>query len=306
MKFDHLETEHRNPETQQLDMLSTQEIVATIHREDEKVATAVRQALPEISATVDIMVEALRTGGRILYIGAGTSGRLGVLDAAECPPTFNTPPEMVQGLIAGGERAMFSAVEGAEDDPDLAARDLQARNLSPGDVVIGLAASGRTPYVMGGLRYAARTGCRTIAVVCVTGAELSEVAELTIAIPVGPEVITGSTRMKAGTAQKMALNMLSTATMVKMGKTYGNLMVDVKASNAKLTARIHRIVRDATGVSEVDAAKALTLAGGSAKIAIVMLLGGIAPDCAARCIETAHGSVRHALVVAAQKLEKNP
>jgi N-acetylmuramic acid 6-phosphate etherase len=304
MKLDYLETERRNPDTYQLDMMSTQEIVAAIQREDEKVSMSVQKALPEIAAAVDVIVESLRAGGRLFYLGAGTSGRLGVLDAAECPPTFNTSPDMVQGLIAGGEDAMFRAVEGAEDDPGLAAQDLRSKKLSAADVVVGLAASGRTPYVLGGLRYAAGLGCSTVALVCVNGSELSQVARITISIPVGPEVLAGSTRMKAGTAQKMTLNMLSTATMVKLGKTYGNLMVDVKASNAKLMARVHRIVREATGVGEREAANALVMAGGSAKVAIVMLLAGISAETAQQCIATAHGSVKHSLEVAAAEKQK--
>ncbi|HWR29259.1 MAG TPA: N-acetylmuramic acid 6-phosphate etherase [Negativicutes bacterium] len=303
MNTDRLETERRNPDTNNLDMLPTHELVAAIQREDEKVAAAVRKALPEISAAVELIVTALRGEGRLFYIGAGTSGRLGVLDAAECPPTFNTPPDLVQALIAGGEGAMFRSIEGAEDDPNLAEQNLRDRKLSANDVVVGLAASGRTPYVLGGLRYAAGLGCPTIALVCVSDSEFARVARITIAIPVGPEVIAGSTRMKAGTAQKMALNMISTATMVKLGKTYGNLMVDVKASNAKLTARVHRIVRDATGVGAQEAATALTLAAGSAKVAIVMLLTGVSPEISLRCIEKAHGSVRHALIIAARKSE---
>ena len=269
MNLDRLETERRNPDTQNLDMLSAYDLVSVIQREDAKVAAAVRQALPSIAAAVDVIVESLRSGGRLFYIGAGTSGRLGVLDAAECPPTFNTSPDTVQALIAGGEGAMFRAVEGAEDNEELAAQDLNRRNLSAGDVVVGLAASGRTTYVLGGLRYAAG--------------------------------IAGSTRMKAGTAQKMVLNMLSTATMVKLGKTYGNLMVDVRASNAKLAARVLRIVRDATGSGEQEAAQALSIAGGSAKTAIVMLLAGISVAAATKCLEAAHGSVRHALLVAAER-----
>ena len=301
MNLDRLETERRNPDTQNLDMLSAYDLVSVIQREDAKVAAAVRQALPSIAAAVDVIVESLRSDGRLFYIGAGTSGRLGVLDAAECPPTFNTSPDTVQALIAGGEGAMFRAVEGAEDNEELAAQDLNRRNLSAGDVVVGLAASGRTPYVLCGLRYAAGLGCPTIAIVCVSAAEISRHAGITIGIPVGPEVIAGSTRMKAGTAQKMVLNMLSTATMVKLGKTYGNLMVDVRASNAKLAARVLRIVRDATGSGEQEAAQALSIAGGSAKTAIVMLLAGISVAAATKCLEAAHGSVRHALLVAAER-----
>lgn len=301
MNFDRLETEQRNPNTHNLDSLSTLEIVSVIQREDEKVAQAVREAMPDIALAVDEIVTALRGGGRLFYIGAGTSGRLGVLDAAECPPTFNTSPELVQALIAGGPNAIFQAVEGAEDDPVLAESDLKARNLSFKDVVVGLAASGRTPYVAGGLKYANGLGAATIAVVCVSDSEVARNARVAISVPVGPEVIAGSTRMKAGTAQKMVLNMLSTASMVKLGKTYGNLMVDVRASNAKLVARVHRIVREATGASEKEAADALNQAGGSAKIAIVMLLAGISAKQSVGYIEEAHGSVRHALTIAEQK-----
>lgn len=292
MSFDHLATEERNPDTHQLDTLSTMDLVAAIQREDEKVAPAVRAALPQIAAAVDIVAYALRNGGRLFYIGAGTSGRLGVLDAAECPPTFSTPPEMVQALIAGGAGAMFSAVEGAEDDLTQAETDLRERNLASGDVVVGLAASGRTPYVIGGLRYAATLGARTVALVCLADSELSLSADLTIAISVGPEVIAGSTRMKAGTAQKMALNMISTAAMVKLGKTYGNLMVDVKATNAKLAARVRRMVREVTGAGDGEAAAAIEKAGGSAKIAIVMLQGKVSAETARRLLNEAHGSVR--------------
>ena len=295
MNLERLLTERRNPDTLDLDSWSTQEIVAAIHKEDEKVASAVRLALPQITEAVERIVAALQAGGRLFYIGAGTSGRLGVLDAAECPPTFNTPPTLVQALIAGGERAMFQAAEGAEDDLDLAGADLRAKQLTRWDVVVGLAASGRTPYVIGGLNYAAGLGCTTIGVVCVPEPALAKSAQVVISVPVGPEVITGSTRMKAGTAQKMVLNMLSTATMVRLGKTFGNLMVDVRATNAKLSARILRIVREATGAEEAEAAEVLLRAGGSAKIAIVMLLGNITEQEAEEILGQSHGSVRHAL-----------
>jgi N-acetylmuramic acid 6-phosphate etherase len=297
VNFDRLETENRNPDTQHLDTLSTMDLVAMIQREDEKVALAVRPTLPQIALAVDVITEALRNGGRLFYIGAGTSGRLGVLDAAECPPTFSTSPEMVQALIAGGPGAMFVAVEGAEDDVILAEKDLRERNANAKDVIVGLAASGRTPYVLGGLRYAAGLGIRTVALVCLLDSELSRVADITIAVPVGPEVIAGSTRMKAGTAQKMVLNMISTAVMVKLGKTYGNLMVDVRATNKKLSARVNRMVREATGVGEEDASAVLELSGGSAKIAIIMLLGKVSATEARRLIEAAHGSVRQTLLV---------
>ncbi len=301
MSLDRLLTETQNPETINLDLLSTIDIVKAIQREDEKVAAAVRLVTPSIAQAVDLIVAGLRSGGRLFYVGAGTSGRLGVLDAAECPPTFNTPPDLVQGLIAGGMNAMFEAVEGAEDDLMQAAIDLQQRAVETRDVVVGLAASGRTPYVMGALQYARSLGCVTLAVVCVPTAELSQFAVLTINVVVGPEVIAGSTRMKAGTAQKMVLNMISTTSMVKLGKTYGNLMVDVRASNAKLAARVHRMVRETTGATEKEVANALVLAGGSAKIAIVMLLTGLSATPSALLIEQSHGSVRHALQLAGQK-----
>ena len=250
MNLERLLTEKRNPDTKNIDMLSTLEIVAAIQREDEKVAAAVKMTLPDVAAAVELIVDALKCGGRLFYLGAGTSGRLGVLDAAECPPTFSTEPELVQAIIAGGNAAMFQAVEGAEDDSQQARLDLQSRGLKPQDAVVGLSASGRTPYVIGGLRYAKQIGAVSLAVVCVPDAEMAADAQITMAALVGPEVIAGSTRMKAGTAQKMLLNMLSTATMVRLGKTYGNLMVDVRATNAKLTARVQRMVKDVTGASE--------------------------------------------------------
>lgn len=301
MSLDRLLTEKRNPDTKNIDMLSTLEIVATIQREDEKVAAAVRAVLPEVAQAVDLIVAAMKHGGRLFYLGAGTSGRLGVLDAAECPPTFNTEPELVQAVIAGGADAIFKAVEGAEDDLFQAEIDLQARGLQPIDVVVGLSASGRTPYVIGGLRYAEKLGCARVAVVCVADAELSASAQLTIAAVAGPEVIAGSTRMKAGTAQKMVLNMLSTASMIKLGKTYGNLMVDVRATNAKLTARVQRMVKDVTGATEIEVAEALEKAAGSAKTAIVILLGRLTAKQAIRLLEQSRGSVRHALLL----LERN-
>jgi N-acetylmuramic acid 6-phosphate etherase len=303
MNLDRLQTEQRNPDSQNIDILSTYDIVSVIQREDEKVSVAVRIALPEIATAVEMIVEALFGGGRLFYIGAGTSGRLGVLDAAECPPTFDTAPELVQAVLAGGNEAIFHAVEGAEDDPKLAETDLKNKSLAASDILVGLAASGRTPYVIGALQYAERIGCRTIAVVCSSESEMSRIAGLTICVPVGPEVITGSTRMKAGTAQKMVLNMLSTASMIKMGKTYGNLMVDVRASNAKLMARIQRIVQDATGAEASEVAATLQQAAGSAKIAIVMLLAGVSAETAGACIEESNGVVRQALLIARQKLE---
>ena len=298
MNLERLLTEKRNPDTKNIDMLSTLEIVSAIQREDEKVAAAVKMTLPDVAAAVELIVDALKRGGRLFYLGAGTSGRLGVLDAAECPPTFSTEPELVQAIIAGGNAAMFQAVEGAEDDSQQARLDLQSRGLKPQDAVVGLSASGRTPYVIGGLRYAKQIGAVRLAVVCVPDAEMAADAQITMAALVGPEVIAGSTRMKAGTAQKMLLNMLSTATMVRLGKTYGNLMVDVRATNAKLTARVQRMVKDVTGASEQEVAIALEQAAGSAKTAIVMLLGRCSAQQAVQLLAQAHGSVRHALLQA--------
>ena len=298
MNLERLLTEKRNPDTKNIDMLSTLEIVAAIQREDEKVAAAVKMTLPDVAAAVELIVDALKRGGRLFYLGAGTSGRLGVLDAAECPPTFSTEPELVQAIIAGGNAAMFQAVEGAEDDSQQARLDLQSRGLKPQDAVVGLSASGRTPYVIGGLRYAKQIGAVRLAVVCVPDAEMAADAQITMVALVGPEVIAGSTRMKAGTAQKMLLNMLSTATMVRLGKTYGNLMVDVRATNAKLTARVQRMVKDVTGASEQEVAIALEQAAGSAKTAIVMLLGRCSAQQSVQLLAQAHGSVRHALLQA--------
>ena len=301
MNLEKLETERRNPDTHNIDNMTAGDIVSLMQREDEKAAAAVKQALPEIAAAVRQITEALRSGGRLFYVGAGTSGRLGVLDAAECPPTFSTPPDLVQALLAGGRGAMFEAVEGAEDDVSQGGRDLQEHALAASDVVVGLAASGRTPYVIGALRYAAAVGCPTIAVACVREPELSKVAALTIAVPVGPEVIAGSTRMKAGTAQKMVLNMLSTATMILLGKTYGNLMVDVRATNAKLNARVRRIVQEAAEVDEELATEAIRQANGSAKVAIVMLLGKMTAESASGCLAASHGSIRQALILTGKK-----
>lgn len=298
MNLEHLVTEKRNPDTHDIDTLSTLDIVSAIQREDEKVAAAVKSILPDIAAAVDLIVSALRNGGRLFYLGAGTSGRLGVLDAAECPPTFSTDPQLLQAIIAGGNVAMFQAVEGAEDDALQASHDLQARGFKSGDVIVGLSASGRTPYVIGGLRCAEQIGAFRLAVVCVPGAEMASLAQITMAALVGPEAIAGSTRLKAGTAQKMILNMLSTASMIKLGKTYGNLMVDVRATNAKLTARVQRMVRDVTGAAEAEVAAALEQAAGSAKTAIVMLLARCSVRQALQLLEQAHGSVRHALTQA--------
>lgn len=295
MNLEKLLTESRNPDTLDIDSLTTIDVVTKINSQDQLVAVAVEKALPQIAQAVDWIVNAMDQGGRLFYLGAGTSGRLGILDASECPPTFGTPPELVQGLIAGGETAMFRAVEGAEDSLTLAAQDLTSRSLTPSDIVIGIAASGRTPYVIGGLTFAKETGCRTVAVVCSPGSEMAAVADLSICVEAGPEVIMGSTRLKAGTAQKLVLNMLTTATMIRRGKVYSNLMVDVQATNKKLIERAKRIVVMATGSSREQAETALEQADGSAKLAIVMLLTGMSAAEAKLRLQQAGGFVAKAI-----------
>ncbi|MHB8073269.1 N-acetylmuramic acid 6-phosphate etherase [Desulfosporosinus fructosivorans] len=297
MNLEKLLTEARNPETENIDELATLEILQSINQEDRKVALAIELVLPQIAQAVDWIVESLSGGGRLFYLGAGTSGRMGILDASECPPTFGTSPDLVQGVIAGGEKAVFRAVEGAEDSLTMAAEDLLARDLSPRDVVVGIAASGRTPYVIGGLEYARQLGCHTVAVVCTPDSEMQKVSELSIAILVGPEVIMGSTRMKAGTAQKLVLNMLTTASMIRMGKVYGNLMVDVQATNKKLVERSKRIVCLATGVSREEAEAAIVEAGGSVKVAVTLLLIGSSAAEAQELLGQVGGSVSQALRV---------
>ncbi|MHB1651536.1 MAG: N-acetylmuramic acid 6-phosphate etherase [Desulfitobacteriaceae bacterium] len=300
MNLEKLLTEARNPETENIDELATLEILQCINQEDKKVALAIELVLPQIAQAVDWVVESLSGGGRLFYLGAGTSGRMGILDASECPPTYGTPPDLVQGIIAGGEKAVFRAVEGAEDSLTMAAQDLVSRGLSPSDVVVGIAASGRTPYVIGGLEHARQLGCHTVAVVCTPDSEMQKVSELTIAILVGPEVIMGSTRMKAGTAQKLVLNMLTTASMIRMGKVYGNLMVDVQATNKKLVERSIRIVCLATGVSREKAEAAIAEAGGSVKVAVTLLLTGISAVEAQELLVQASGSVSQALKIVRQ------
>ncbi|HZK84081.1 MAG TPA: N-acetylmuramic acid 6-phosphate etherase [Desulfosporosinus sp.] len=295
MNLEKLLTEARNLETEKIDEMATLEILQCINKEDEKVALAIKLVLPQIAQAVDRVAESLSGGGRLIYLGAGTSGRIGVLDASECPPTYGTPPDMVQGIIAGGEKAVFRAVEGAEDSLTMAVEDLTSRGLSPRDVVVGIAASGRTPYVIGGLEHAHQVGCHTVAVVCTPDSEMQKVSEITIAILVGPEVIMGSTRMKAGTAQKLVLNMLTTASMIKMGKVYSNLMVDVQATNKKLVERSHRIVCLATGVRREKAEAAIIEAGGSVKLAVTMLLASITAVEAQELLVQASGSVSQAL-----------
>ncbi|SHE25219.1 N-acetylmuramic acid 6-phosphate etherase [Actinomyces glycerinitolerans] len=288
-------TEQRNPASADLDRMSSLEIVTVMNKEDHKVADAVQQALPQIARAVDAVVAGLRSGGRLIYMGAGTSGRLGVLDAAECPPTFRTDPNLVVGLIAGGKGAMFTAVEGAEDSAELGVSDLNELQLTAQDVVIGVAASGRTPYVIGGLDRARELGATTISLACNTGARTSAHADIAIEIDNGPEVITGSSRLKAGTSQKLVLNMISTAAMVRMGKVYGNLMVDVAPNNTKLIERAERIVMAAAGCGREQARAALRAAGGHAKTAIVMVIRGVDAAQARRALDAADGFVRAAI-----------
>lgn len=271
-KLKNLLTETRNPRSAHIDKCSTEEIVRIINAEDKTVADAVEKETAQIAKLIDAGVVALENGGRLIYIGAGTSGRLGVLDAAECRPTYGVDDNTVVGLIAGGRGAMFSAVEGAEDSLTLAEEELRAIDFSAKDVLVGLAASGRTPYVIGGLQYAKSIGAVTGSVACTANAEISVIADIPIEVLTGAEVVTGSTRMKAGTAQKMVLNMLSTGVMIRLGKVMGNLMVDVQATNDKLKARAVRIVMEAAEVDKATAEVALARCGGSAKKAIVSLL----------------------------------
>lgn len=295
MSLEHLTTERRNPASERIDSLSALEIVRLMNAEDAAVAAAVGREAEPIARAIEIVAERLRGGGRLIYLGAGTSGRLGAIDAAECPPTFNTPPEMVRGLIAGGLPAMTRAAEGAEDVPESAVRDLQAVGLSAADVVLGIATSGRTPYVLAGLDFARSIGAFAIGLSCNRDSALSSRCDLLIAPVVGPEVITGSTRLKAGTATKMVLNMVTTGAMVLLGKTYGNLMVDLRATNTKLVERSQRIVSQITGASESEAKDLLSRCDGEVKTAIVMQRCSIGADAARERIRRAGGHLRKAL-----------
>jgi N-acetylmuramic acid 6-phosphate etherase len=271
----HLVSERRNPRTTDIDLLSVSKLVARINEEDKRVALAVERELPNIARAVECIVAAFRAGGRLIYIGAGTSGRLGVLDASECPPTFSVPPEMVVGLIAGGDTALRSAVEGAEDDREQGAADLRGIDLAAKDIVVGITVSGRTPYVIGALDTAREIGAATIALICVPDSELSRYADVAIAPVVGPEALTGSTRLKSGTAQKMVLNMLSTGAMIQIGKTYENLMVDVSVSNQKLETRAIGILCEVTGAAREEARALLAKSDNDVKLAIFMKLTGL-------------------------------
>lgn len=290
-----LVSETRNPETMDLDNLSTLEMVTKFNQQDATVAEAVRLTLPDVAKAVDAAAASLSAGGRLIYLGAGTSGRLGVLDASECPPTFGVPHGLVVGLIAGGPGALLKAVEGAEDNAQLGVSDLQALELKPQDMVIGIAASGRTPYVIGALRYARQLGCHTAAVSCNPASPIAHEAEIAISPVVGPEALTGSTRLKSGTAQKLVLNMISTGAMVRIGKVYQNLMVDMQATNIKLVDRACRMVCQATGCSAEEAETALKQTQYEVKTAILMVLSGIAADQAKSLLIRHKGFLRAAL-----------
>lgn len=289
------QTEARNPGTVDLDTLSTLDLVRLMNAEDARVAVAVAEELPSIASAIDLAAARLAAGGRLVYVGAGTSGRLGVLDAAECPATFGTPPEQVVAVIAGGEPAVTGAVEDAEDDQPAGAAAMAALGVGPADVVVGISASGQTPFVAGALDAARSVGAARIALVGNRPSPIADLADVAIAPVVGPEVLTGSTRLKAGTAQKMVLNMVSTGAMVRLGKTFGNLMVDVSPSSAKLRDRARRIVQQATGVPFEEAVARLDEAGGDVKVAVVAALAGIPPDEARADLQGAGGVVRAAL-----------
>lgn len=289
--LENLTTEIRNKRTSNLDQLSVDEFLNIMNEEDQKVALAVREQIPMISKVVQLVVEAFQNGGRLIYAGAGTSGRIGLLDAVECPPTFGTNPSEVIGLIAGGERAFIKAVEGAEDSEELGKEDLLRISLTKNDIVIGIAASGRTPYVIGALKYANEIGAKTVALACNKGSKIGEVAFQKIEVDNGPEVLTGSTRLKAGTSQKLICNMISTASMIGIGKVYKNLMVDLQLTNSKLVDRAKRIIVEATGCDYETASNYLQKANNQTKVAIVMILTGMNYDEAIISLNKASGFI---------------
>ncbi|MBD8011882.1 N-acetylmuramic acid 6-phosphate etherase [Microbacterium sp. Re1] len=290
-----LDTEASTPERGDLDMLGTEELVRSMNAEDRRVPEAVAAKTTEIAAAVDDIVDRFRRGGRLIYIGAGTAGRVGVLDASECPPTFGTDPSMVVGLIAGGETAIRSAVENAEDDDQAAEASLRQLGLTADDTVVGISASGRTPYVVGGLTFARAAGALTVAVASNAGSAVGAAAEIAIEVVTGPEFISGSTRLKAGTAQKLVVNMLSTLSMIKLGKTYRGVMVDLVATNEKLRARSISTVSRLAGVDIDEAVAALAAADGSVKLALLMLMTGAAADAAADALRRTDGILRDAI-----------
>jgi N-acetylmuramic acid 6-phosphate etherase len=295
LNLKNMSTETRNQNTMDLDIMSPLEVITVMNQEDAKVPAAITPALPNIAQCVTWAIESIEAGGRIIYMGAGTSGRLGVLDAVECPPTFGVTPDIVVGLIAGGDKAFVKAVEGAEDSRELGRQDLIEHDLQKRDIVIGIAASGRTPYVLGGLAYAQEMGCHTVGISCNPGSAVGAAAELAIEVVPGPECLTGSTRLKSGTCQKLILNMISTATMVGCGKAYQNLMVDVMQTNEKLVVRAQNIVMEATGCDRETAAEKIAIAGGNAKTAITMILADCGLEEAKERLAKAKGHVREAI-----------
>ncbi|MEV7511041.1 N-acetylmuramic acid 6-phosphate etherase [Streptomyces sp. NPDC090085] len=294
-QLDTLTTEAFRPELAEIDRLSTLDLARTMNAEDATVPAAVAAQLPRIADAIDAIAARMARGGRLVHAGAGTAGRMGVLDASECPPTFNTDPADVVGLIAGGPSAMVRAVEGAEDSTELAREDLTALAIGPDDTVIGISASGRTPYAVGAVTFARSRGALTVGLACNAGSALAAAADHGIEVVVGPELLTGSTRLKAGTAQKLVLNLISTITMIRLGKTYGNLMVDMRSTNDKLRARARRIVALATGAPDEEIEAALTATGGEVKNAILVVLGGVDGPEAARLLAAAQGHLRPAL-----------
>ena len=293
--LDALATEQNNPASAAIDEMTTLEMMTLINQEDQKATLSIVPILPQIAAAVDLIAERLQQNGRLIYCGAGTSGRLGILDAAECPPTFGTEPGQVVGLIAGGREAMFQAQEGTEDDEAAAVSDLTAIELTAADVVVGLSASGRTPYAVSALRYARQRGAATIAVASSPASPLAQEADIALTAFPGPEVIAGSTRLKAGTVQKLILNMLSTGTMIRLGKVYGNRMVDLQATNEKLARRALRIVQEVTGDEEKTCQENLKKAEGNAKLAIFLAFSGLSPEAGKRCLQKSAGHLKTAL-----------
>jgi N-acetylmuramic acid 6-phosphate etherase len=288
-------TEQTNPNTRDIDRRSTLEIVTLINREDKKVAEAVQLVLPQIARAIDLIVERLENEGRLFYVGTGTSGRLGVLDASECPPTFGISADLVHGVIAGGDTALRNAVEGAEDDLHQAAIDLHTIGVSSKDAVVGISANGNTPYTLGALEFGQELGAATIAITCNEGSQMTQIADVSIVPVVGAEVIAGSSRMKAGTAQKMILNMLSTGTMIRLGLVYGNLMSNLRATNEKLRRRARAILAEETGLSDEEAAQVFAASGDDLKLALLMVRVGLSREAAAEALQKFNGSVRRAL-----------
>lgn len=295
VEINQLTTEKRHPNTMHLDQMSVGQVLELMNKEDQQVPEAIAEALGQIEAAVEMIIQTLKAGGRLIYFGAGTSGRLGVLDAAECVPTFGVSPDLVVGLIAGGDKAMVEAVEGAEDSLTLAEEDFKKLNLNASDTVVGIAASGRTPYVIGGLKYAQSVGAKTVSIACNKEAKISGYAQIPIEVDCGPEILTGSTRLKAGTAQKLILNMLSTVSMIGIGKVYQNLMVDVQATNEKLEERSKRIIMAATECTYEDAASYFEAANQNVKVAIVMILTNLDATEASQKINAANGFVNQVL-----------